>query len=112
MVTKTVPNAAQASEVQPDEIIPISWDFAADMAAAETITSKAIVATDKSNNTDVTSTVVRGSSIENGDQTSSKVVVVVHKMTDGRNYNIQILATVSADKVLEADIEVPCRART
>ena len=112
MATKTAPNFAQAGEVQPDEILSVSWDFAADMDSGETISSKAIVATDKTDSLDVTSTVVKTSSVENGDQASSKVVVVVQSMTNGRDYNIQILATISTNKVLEADIEVPCRART
>lgn len=112
MAVKEAKNHAQGGEIQPDETLPYSWDFAADMATGETIASKAIVATDKSDSSDVTSTVVKGSAIENGDKASSKVVVVCRSMTDGHNYNIQILATVDADKIMEADIEVPCRART
>ncbi len=112
MATKEAKNFVQADEIQPDEVLPYSWDFAKDMKSSETIASKAIVATDKSDSSDATSTVVKQSSIETGDQVSSQVVVIVHNMTNGRNYNIQILATVSVNKVMEADIEIPCRSQT
>ena len=112
MATKEAKNRAQSDEIQPSEIIPLSWEFGADMGSAEEITDKAVVATDKSDDVDVTLTIVKASSIQNGDQTNSKVQVVLHDMTAGKDYNIQILATISANKVLEADIEVPCRSST
>jgi len=103
--------AVITDEVQPSEIVPIGWDFAEDLATGEAVTAADVTITDRAG-ADKTSTVMKGSaSIQDGEKTNSKVVVVLHTMTDGELYHVTILATVTADKKPEADLYVPVRDR-
>ena len=108
-VPKKIPakNWAETDILQPNEIMPVSWDFAEELDSGEEITDKTVKAYNKAG-TDVTSTVIQGSVIADGDATNSKIVVVLESMTDGERYRVVIETVVGASKKPSATLIVPC----
>ena len=98
-------NWAETDIIQPDEIISVGWDFYEELGTSESVTAKTVSATDSSG-TDVTTTIVKSSSIANGDGTNSAVHVVLQSLVNGEKYTVKIEATITADKILVAKIKV------
>jgi len=99
---------AETDIVQPDEIITVSWDFFDEMETSEDISSDTTTAEDGDGN-DVTSTIIRGTSITTGEGTNDTMVeVILQSLADGGKYKVKIAATITADKVLVSKIKVPC----
>ncbi len=91
-------------EKQPSEEFPIGVDFAKDLTASETISTAVVTAIDLSDDSDASSIVLDGSAqIQDGDQTSSKIVQKIKAGTDGERYKITFKATTSDLNIFEAD---------
>jgi hypothetical protein len=96
---------------QPNELFPISIDFADDLESTEEVSSASIIAYDV-DDTDVSSTILSGSSSisdgENQDETThtnSKVTQKVQAGTSRAKYKITFRATTSNGNVYEADVK-------
>ena len=76
---------------QPSEQFVITFDFSAVLASGETISAKTVTATKRSDGSDVTSTIIDGSSIS-----GETILVGVKGGTDGVTYNISVLITSSS----------------
>lgn len=102
--------AVVTDEVQPGETVPIGWDFAEDLDTGEEVVSATVTITDRAGG-DASSIQKGTATIATGEKTNSKVIVVLEGMVDGELYHVTILATVTDDKKLEADLYVPVRDR-
>lgn len=102
--------AVVTDEVQPGETVPIGWDFAEDLDTGEQVTAAEVTITDRSGQ-DASSIQKGTAAITDGEKTNSKVVVVLEGMSDGEQYHVTILATVTVNKKPEADLYVPVRNR-
>ena len=100
-------NWAETDIIQPNEIMPVSWDFAEELDAGEEISTESVKAYNKAGD-NVTTTVIQGSVIADGDATKSKIIVVLQSMTDTERYRIVIEATVGASKKPTSTLIVPC----
>jgi hypothetical protein len=96
---------------QPNELFPISMDFADDLASTETVSSASIIVYDV-DGADVSSTILSGSeSIGDGEDqdgtthTNSKVTQKVQSGTDRAKYKVTFRATTSDSNVYEGDVK-------
>jgi len=100
-------NEAETDIVHPDEILPFSWDFAAEMGSAEEIQSQSVTISDSDGN-NVTGTILKISAIEDGDANKSKVTFVIQNMVADERYEAEIEAVVGGSKKLVSTLIIPC----
>ena len=99
----------ETSPVRTTEIIPITVDFAADMASGETIASTVITLVDKSS-VDRKTDIFDSTEIQTGAQASSKVQIVLSAFVDLERYKVTVTALIeSAVKDLTAVVFVPVK---
>lgn len=101
-------SAGEWDVAQPGEILPVIWDFAESLVTNEVITSVVVTIFDK-NKVDVTTSILKNSSIVIGSKADSAIQVVVQNLVDGERYEIDIIATISVDKKRIATIFLPVK---
>ena len=107
-MSRLSPTVFETGVVQTAEIVPISVDFAAELDTDEPIDTQDVKVFDRAG-VDKTITVKKTDSIEDGKQTKSKTVVILHDFVDLERYKVEIKATVDANKLIEADVFVPVK---
>ncbi len=90
---------------QPDEILPIIFDFAEVLGTGDTITAKTISALKISDTSDATSTIVHDSDI-----VGNTVVVAAKAGTDLEDYKITCLVDTTLLYKYEKDIRLVVRS--
>lgn len=92
-------------EKQPNEELPVGWDFAADLIEGEFVSDSTVTCKNMETDTDSSSEILDGSeSIVTGDATDSAISQPIHAGTHGDRHNISFSATTNTGFTIEADI--------
>ena len=92
---------------QPAEDFTIAVEYSGDLDTGETISNKTVTATDLTDNSDATATVISASSIS-----GTQVLVRVQAGSTNHDYLIHVRATTSTTQDYEHDVTMQVREGT